>query len=163
MPFDFDVRRTPNVVPWPPLIYFSVALFAFLLHRVLAWQLLSGTGGWVPGFLVAGFGFAMDVWAMTVMVRARANILPHRPAGGLISWGPFAFTRNPIYLGNTIALFGLGIAFSGWFLLAAPLAAFATHHLAILREEEHLKRRFGIAWVAYSSRVPRWIGLPARD
>lgn len=161
MPFDF--RRTPNVFPWPPLIFFSLALVAFLLHRVLPWKLFSGTDGWLPGLLIAGCGFALDAWAMIVMAQARVNILPHRPAGGLVSWGPFAFTRNPIYLGNTVALFGIGIAFSGWFLFAAPIAAFAAHHLAVLREEEHLKSRFGIAWVAYSSRVPRWIGLPARD
>jgi protein-S-isoprenylcysteine O-methyltransferase Ste14 len=158
MPFDF--RRTPNIVPWPPLIYLSVATIALLLHRVAPWRLLSGADGHIPGIFLAGCGFALDVWAMFVMMNARVNILPHRPAGGLVSWGPFAFTRNPIYLGNTIAIFGIGVAFSGWFLLAAPLAAIIVHHLAILREEEHLKSRFGIAWVAYSSRVPRWIGVP---
>lgn len=158
MPFDF--RRTPNIVPWPPLIYFSVAMVAFLLHHLVPWRLLSGADGHIPGIVLAGCGFALDAWAMLVMLSARVNIMPHRPAGGLVSWGPFAFTRNPIYLGNTIAIFGIGIAFSGWFLLAAPLAAMIVHHLAVLREEEHLKSRFGIAWVAYSERVPRWIGIP---
>lgn len=161
MPFDF--RKTPNIIPWPPLIYLSVASVAFLLHRIAPWQLLSGTAGWGPGLIIAGCGFALDVWAMVVMAQAKANILPHRPAGALISWGPFAFTRNPIYLGNTTALVGIGVAFSGWFLLAALVAAFATDRLAVRREEEHLKARYGIAWIAYSSRVPRWIGLPARD
>ncbi|MDX1717154.1 MAG: methyltransferase, partial [Anderseniella sp.] len=43
---------------------------------------------------------------MWTMFSARTNILPHRAADRLVTHGPFALTRNPIYVGNTIAMLG---------------------------------------------------------
>jgi protein-S-isoprenylcysteine O-methyltransferase Ste14 len=93
------------------------------------------------------------------MSRQHANILPHRAATALVTSGPFALSRNPIYLGNTIAMAGAGLAFANpWFLPAALLAAVAVTRLAIRREEAHLAARFGAAWDAYSQRTARWFG-----
>ena len=114
--------------------------------RVIGWALLLS-------------GLGLDLAAMIVMTRHRANILPHRSATALVTTGPFAWSRNPIYLGNTIALCGAGLAFANpWFLLTALLAAFAVTRLAIQREEAHLARRFGAAWDAYRRRTGRWLG-----
>jgi protein-S-isoprenylcysteine O-methyltransferase Ste14 len=96
---------------------------------------------------------------MAVMWRARANILPHRAATALVTWGPFGFSRNPIYLGNTILLLGAGLAFGiAWFVPVAFAAAALTARLAIAREEAHLNARFGRAWREYAARVRRWVG-----
>jgi protein-S-isoprenylcysteine O-methyltransferase Ste14 len=93
------------------------------------------------------------------MARANANILPHRAATRLVTWGPFRLSRNPIYLGNTIMTASATLAFAKlWLLPAALIAATATHHLAILREEAHLDAMFGELWRAYTCRTARWIG-----
>jgi protein-S-isoprenylcysteine O-methyltransferase Ste14 len=105
-------------------------------------------------------GVLLDVSAMVVMARAHTTILPHHAASRLVTAGPFAWTRNPIYLGNTALLAGLGLATPArWFLPIAPAAAFAIDRLAIRREEAHLRARFGAAWDAYARVVPRWIGF----
>ena len=109
--------------------------------------------------ILAGLG--LDVATMVTMRRARANILPHRAATALVTGGPFALSRNPIYLGNTMMLGGAGLAFANaWFLLAAWMAARLVTVLAIQREEAHLASRFGAAWDAYARRTPRWLWLP---
>ena len=44
-----------------------------------------------------------------------------------------------------------------WFLLATPFAMFSVTKLAIEREEAYLERTFGAEYMAYKSRVKRWI------
>jgi protein-S-isoprenylcysteine O-methyltransferase Ste14 len=96
---------------------------------------------------------------MITMARAKANILPHRGATRLVTWGPFGVSRNPIYLGNTVMTASAALAFGKlWLLPAAIAAGFATHHLAILREEAHLAANFGDDWRAYLGRTSRWLG-----
>ena len=154
-----DYSKQPNIIPWPPLIYLLATGAAFLLHIFVPWQLLNNNLGWWLGLSIAAFGVILDFWAMIVMVRAATNVLPHRAAERLITWGPFAWTRNPIYLGNAIGLFGFGLAFSGWFLVMGLVAGIAINHFAIRREEFHLASRFDKEWETYCRKVPRWIGI----
>ena len=152
----------PNRIPWPPVLYGAAILVAIGLQQVLplgfpvpeAGAALRGVG-WVLLALGAGF----DISAMVTMARARANILPHRAATALVESGPFAISRNPIYLGNTMMMVGAGLAFGNpWLIVTGLVAAGLVLKLAILREERHLAALFGPAWLAYRSRVRRWIG-----
>ncbi|MFG1416448.1 isoprenylcysteine carboxylmethyltransferase family protein [Xanthobacter sp. V0B-10] len=160
-----SLARRPNSLPWPPMIY-GAALIAGL---GLGWLLplgwpaaLSGLPMRTGGAGVALLGLGLDLWAVATLHRAHTNILPHRGADHLVTHGPFALTRNPIYLGNTLLVLGLGLALlNAWLAAAALAAALATDHLAARREEWHLAARFGPAFTAYAARVPRWIG-PAR-
>jgi protein-S-isoprenylcysteine O-methyltransferase Ste14 len=96
---------------------------------------------------------------MFTMQRQRANILPHRAATALVTSGPFAWSRNPIYLGNTVAMIGVAFAFANpWFIPAAFVAARVVVPLAIRREEAHLAEQFGEAWEAYRRQTNRWLG-----
>jgi len=156
----FDLTARPNVVPWPPLLYALAVVVALVVDH--AWPLRFGLptvvreGAWV--LLVAGL--SLDLSAIFTMARARTNIMPHRAAGRLVDWGPFAYSRNPIYTGNTLALIGLSLALDRVWLLAAAFAAAAlTQTLAIRREEAHCEARFGEAWRDYAAHVPRWFGL----
>jgi protein-S-isoprenylcysteine O-methyltransferase Ste14 len=94
---------------------------------------------------------------MREMHRHRANILPHRAATALVTSGPFALSRNPIYLGNTLLMTGAALLFGSLWLLAAALAAAVlVWALAIRREEVHLAAQFGDAWTEYTQRTRRW-------
>lgn len=156
-----DYSHRPNRVPWPPMIYIAVTLTALGLHLTWPMGLLpSMTGQWMrgSGLALAGLGIALDLAAMVALRRARTNILPHRGADHLVTHGVFARSRNPIYLGNTFLLAGLGLALaSAWLFAGALVAAFLVDRLAIRREERHLAARFGQAFADYAERVPRWI------
>ena len=122
------------------------------------------TGAFAAGGLLVVVALGLDLWAMVEMRRRRANILPHRAATALVMTVPFAWSRNPIYLANGLLLLGLGGLFdNAWFFVAAPVAAFATDRLAILREERHLAALFGAAWSAYVISVSRWFGRRMRS
>ncbi len=148
----------PNTIPWPPLIQAGAAVAALALDH------FDPIGG-VPdamwtGFCVSCLGFGLDVAAAVTLRRHRANILPHRAATRLVVTGPFAVSRNPIYLGNTILLIGLGLALENdWFFVTTVIAVWLVTQLAIKREERHLAAKFGPAWDAYRARVPRWLRI----
>lgn len=155
------VEDRPNTLPWPPMIYIAAAALAVVLHFVVPLP-------WLPdplreflfavGWLVVAGAVVIDVSAMRAMRRARTTIMPHRAAEHLVTSGPFSFTRNPIYLGNTMLMIGIGLIVGiAWFILLAPLAAFATTRLAIEREERHLATRFGRKYRDYAKKVRRWI------
>lgn len=157
-----DLER-PNRIPWPPLLYGAAILAAIGAQFVLPLGL-----GWIPrpfsdilfaiGWLVIAGALALDFAAMAAMRKAQTTILPHKRSDHLVSSGPFGITRNPIYLGNTMLMIGVGLV-SGiaWFIVLAFVAAFATQKLAIEREEAHLTHRFGKPYRDYMKKVRRWI------
>ena len=155
-----DLRARPNSLPWPPIILAAALALGFALERVAPWGALLP--GWAAsvGYAIAALGLALDVWAMATMTRARTNILPNQAADRLVTSGPFAFSRNPIYLGNTLLTFGVGLAARApWLLPLAFVAALLVERLAIRREEAHLDAKFGPAWKAYAAATPRWLGF----
>ena len=155
------LRDRPNTIPWPPLLYSGAALIALGLQSVL--PLPWPDGVWravlmMAGLFLAAAGIALDLATMMTFRHHRTTVLPHRPATRLITDGPFRYSRNPIYVGNTLLVAGAGLAFGiGWLIPAALAAALATAKLAIAREEQHLALRFGEDWQAYAARTPRWL------
>ena len=152
--------EAPNRIPWPPILYGLALLVGVGLGKVApapAW--LDGPVARGLGGLLLALGLGLDLAAAITMWRRRANILPHRAATALVTSGPFAWSRNPIYLGNTTALCGAGLAFANpWLIGTGLIAAVAVNRLAIVREEAHLARLFGGDWEAYCRRTPRWLG-----
>jgi len=153
-----DVATRPNRIPWPPLIYAACVVGAVAIGRL--WPLDLGTDLRPVGIAIMLIGLGCDGTAMVTMRRFRANILPHRAATELVTTGPFAWSRNPIYLGNTLMLAGAAPTFgAAWFLVLSPVAVALVTVLAIRREERHLAARFGSVWAAYAARTPRWFGI----
>ena len=123
----------------------------------------AGLGGQLPvrvaGIVLVACGLLLDVLAMASMHRSGTNIMPHRPAGTLLTDSVFAWSRNPIYLGNALLLTGIGLAADiAWFLPAAAVAIALTDRLAVRREEVHLAAKFGTAYRDYESSTRRWFG-----
>src|SRR5262249_3409523 len=96
--------------------------------------------------------------AVRAMTRARTTLDPNGMPDHLVTNGPFAITRNPIYLANTLLMIGVGLIFGiVWFLALAVVAAFATQKVAIEREEKVLAEKFGKRYRDYAKRIRRWI------
>jgi protein-S-isoprenylcysteine O-methyltransferase Ste14 len=148
-------------VPWPPLVYL-VALLAGIGLRLaypLPWfqDLLAGllfAIGWIAVLACV----ALWVTAIRAMKAARTTLNPNGIPEKLLTAGPFAVSRNPLYLANALFLIAIGlIVGSAWFILAAFLAAFATQKLSIEKEEKVLAQKFGKKYRDYAKRVRRWI------
>jgi protein-S-isoprenylcysteine O-methyltransferase Ste14 len=155
--------NAPNTVPWPPILFVTAALIGVCLHWLIPLGWATGATRFVLlmiGVLLVASAVALEIAAAMAFRKARTSIMPHRAATTLVTSGPFRFTRNPIYLGNTMLVAGAGLVFGvGWLPVAAIAAAVAVHFLAVLREERHLANIFGDEWQQYAQRVPRWVRL----
>lgn len=82
-------------------------------------------------------------------------------ASVLCSSGPFAYLRNPLYLGNVIIYAGMVLIAGGefvWILLPVTLTFFFLEYgLIISLEEETLRQKFNKEYGEYLSMVPRLI------
>ena len=157
-----DLKASPNAVPWPPIILVLSAAAALALERyapgVIPLPLGVFGAGPVLGWILMALGAGLDIWSILTFKAHQTNVLPHRAAGTLVTSGPYAFSRNPIYLGNTLMLAGAAFAFAlPWFLPVAFVAAILFYVLAIRPEETHMALKFGPAWDDYAARTPRWI------
>merc|ERR1719361_204226 len=84
----------------------------------------------------------------------------------LVTSGPYAYSRNPMYLAYLMMYSSAGIFFLNWIFLSVPL--FGVAGLAfnfydktyIPIEEDKLTRKFGERYICYKAITPKWIGIP---
>ena len=79
------------------------------------------------------------------------------PPDHVIDTGPYAYTRNPMYLGHLIFMAGLALTFWSWFALFLFAVRAVWFHSRVLHDEERLQEIFGAEYEAYRARVKRWI------
>jgi protein-S-isoprenylcysteine O-methyltransferase Ste14 len=107
------------------------------------------------------FGASGLLFAMGLALRVWAQVHIRRRLGrevSLTTSGPYAFTRNPLYIGNTIILVALTIMSELlWFAPVMLLWCALVYNLAVRYEESHLRQRFGAAYEEYMRTVPRWV------
>ena len=76
----------------------------------------------------------------------------------LVTWGPFAVIRHPIYTGLFAAMLAMAVAFGHWraLIVGVPLYWIGTW-LRVAQEEKLLRAQFGAAYDAYAARVKRFV------
>ncbi|MEZ5817432.1 MAG: isoprenylcysteine carboxylmethyltransferase family protein [Hyphomicrobiaceae bacterium] len=151
----------PSTFPWPPVLLAAAVLIAVGLDRwVLRLPVPWADMGAIHfiGMVLLLAGVILVLWAAFQFPRHATSIRPDRGSNALVAGGPYAFSRNPIYLGEAIALLGGGISFNRlWLIVVVPAFMLVVTRLAIEREEAYLERRFGSAFSDYKARVRRWI------
>jgi len=79
------------------------------------------------------------------------------PPERLVSSGPYAYTRNPMYLGHIIFLIGLTLTLQSWFAALITIAVAIWFHIRVLGDEKKLASTLGKPYVDYVNAVKRWI------
>lgn len=153
-------RAKPLTYPWPPMLYAVAVLVAVALERLAPISVIHSHGWvpWIAGSALIIVAISLDIWAMKTLIERHTAVLPHRCSSHLVTCGPFRFTRNPIYLGYTIMMVGLGlVTLNPWFFIAASLSVAVTTAFAVRNEELHLLSRFGFEYERYCRATSRWI------
>jgi protein-S-isoprenylcysteine O-methyltransferase Ste14 len=110
---------------------------------------------WLGVLMVAGAELLRlsAVRQIGVISRTRSDRL-----GALVDGGPFAFVRNPLYIGNIALWAGFTLSARLPRLLPVVVIALALAYHAIVRwEEDLLERRLGESYRRYARAVPRWL------
>lgn len=117
----------------------------------------------VPGIAIAGgmlfaLGAVIAGWALVIFRKARTTTVPGRASAKLVTWGPYRFTRNPMYVCLTLAYLGeAGLLRQVWPVLVLPLTVAYLNWIVIPVEEARLTEVFPDDYQQYRSRVRRWI------
>ena len=143
---------------WPPVAVGGPLTLGLLLSAMVGDTLRTSWVTVVLGWLlVVAFG-VWNGWALVTISRHRTALLPGGASTTVIDSGPFARSRNPLYLGLLAGSAGLALlAGSLWALAALPLEWVLLHWGAVLPEERYLAEKFGTTYAEYSGRVRRWV------
>jgi len=145
----------------PPFLFVIGILVGWMLDRyVLSLPLSSVAGSAIKpvGWILLALGFILAGWGIMTFRRAKTAINPHASASQLVTYGPYRFTRNPMYTGLTFEYLGAAALLdSGWAIIVLPIVLFVLVRTVISREESYLNDAFGADYGAYKARVRRWL------
>jgi protein-S-isoprenylcysteine O-methyltransferase Ste14 len=128
-------------------------------------------GAWSVGWLLVAAGAAIYAACLLRFLAAGGTpaIFFTRPVRVLIGEEPrrlvqgwlYSLSRNPMYVGVVLAVFGQAIVFASRAIAIYGAFLWLMFHLVVVAlEEPHLHDRHGAAYEDYCRRVPRWLRLP---
>lgn len=155
----------------PELIFSPIRLAAvaggWFAAAIVAWRPLPWQPSAATRWLLLGTGFAAFVGGLAFAVAGRlalgSSYRPSSTVGAslatghrLVTDGPYALVRHPMYLGLALMAFGSLALYrtwtTAWFVVQLPVLAVRAR-----REETLLEEVFGDEWRHYAARVPPWL------
>ncbi len=125
--------------------------------------ILGAPDGTAIAEMIAVFALAAAVIGLffassRAMGRNWAIVARTRDDHQLVTWGPFAVVRNPIYIALFAWILVMALALGHWrgLILAVPLYWIGTW-MRVRREEALLRTQFGADYDAYAARVKRFV------
>ncbi len=117
----------------------------------------SWEGNSLGGGLVATLSFVLVVIAAFGRIWSALYISGYKE-DRVVSEGPYAMVRNPLYVFSFLGALGLGLVTRHFWIVAIIVGAFILYYpLVVLAEERNLQQKFGQAYLEYASKVPRFL------
>ncbi|HXZ02376.1 MAG TPA: isoprenylcysteine carboxylmethyltransferase family protein [Stellaceae bacterium] len=156
-----EQRRAPLLVTIPPPIIYAAT---FAVGMAVDW-LMPWSPDWTGSDLVQWLGWAFIIAGLllgpgsaSLFALRRTTLNPAGQPARLVTNGPFAVSRNPMYAGVTMIYLGAALALGKlWPLVLVVLPWATTNWIVIPFEEARLRNTFGQAYVDYCRRVRRWV------
>ena len=150
----------PKVIVFPPIILATTIALGSVLQwlwpigllatAIQTWRIPVGVAVILAGVLLAATG-------RRTLVRLGTNVSPLQPTTALATDGVFGWTRNPLYSGGMLVIFGIALVFALDLLLLLIVPSLLVLHFGVVkREEEYLERKFGHRYRIYRSNVARY-------
>lgn len=137
-------RITISIACFTALIVFNLAVLRRHPSNPLAiWQWNSGIG---LALILAGLGIRS--WSAGTLIKVQE----------LITSGPYALSRNPLYVGSFLMMYGFALIMSDWLsiaFIAGPMSVL--YYFQVLNEEKYLFALHPEQWQSYIKRTSRFI------
>ena len=150
---NFDIITIKNVYIKRFIIITCTVLYYFLLFAIaLDFPFIDLRAFY--RFYVHWYGSALCfmgvIWFISAVITLNNN------QNNLITTGPFAINRNPMYTGILLILAGVFITFANWIFIVYFIVVLYITHRQIIKEEIILKNIYGEKYLAYCKRVRRY-------
>jgi protein-S-isoprenylcysteine O-methyltransferase Ste14 len=110
------------------------------------------------GAAVFALGAVIAGWGWWTFHKAGTTTVPGQRSSQLVTWGPYRYTRNPMYVGLTIAYLGEAVLQRQiWPVILLPLVIAYVNGVVIPVEQAKLTEVFGQEYARYQQRVRRWL------
>lgn len=109
------------------------------------------------GVLLLVSGGALNVWSLVERRRRTTGKFELEQPQSLVTTGPYAQSRNPMYVGWWFIHLGIGLLRGSAWMAATVPAAVLVEHPGVVDEERMLDREFGDEFARYRERVPRYV------
>ncbi|MFX1368333.1 MAG: methyltransferase family protein [Promethearchaeota archaeon] len=156
-------RKQPPIRVLVPVTFVLFSAVSIIIIYVLSlpWNLpihfLLSVG---TGLVLLATGFPLIILTLRSLSLNRAfgdELYLASEQSKLITTGPYAYTRNPLYLSATILFIGWTLLLRYTFLLLVTVMYLFLFRFAAKWEEEELAERFGEEYLSYKKRVPFFI------
>ena len=107
-----------------------------------------------PSIRLIGLGLILIVPGLIIRAMASGHV---RKNETLATTGPYAYTRNPLYLGSLLIALGFAVAARSWWMVVAIVVMFLTIYLPVIRSEEAYLRSTFPEFDEYAMNVPRML------
>jgi len=149
-----SVRFPPPLVPVIALVV-GLALQHFVARISIV---EAGSLPLVLAFVFGGAGIVLIASALRLFHASGQDPKPWEATPEIIATGIYAYTRNPMYLGMGLLQAGIGFGLdNGWIVGLVPVSWLLIYTIAIRHEEAYLTRKFGSAYIDYTTVVRRWL------
>ena len=148
-----------NIPRLPPLfLVLALALAMLAIDRIFPQFRVLLLLSVYPGVVLIVAGVLLVMLSAGMFRLRKTTINPFGEPAAMVQDGFYRFSRNPMYLGMLLVLFGVGLWLGNVLaLLLAPVFVAIMNRQYIVREEQLLDSRFGDAYQTYRRRVRRWI------
>ena len=164
---DVSTSRKPTRSPFRlllrvPVPWVFILTYLFGAGQEYAFPLRASNaksrGVSVAGGVLFAIGAIIAGWGLVTFRRARTTTVPGESSSRLVNWGPYRFSRNPMYVGLTLAYLGeAGILQQVWPVILLPLTVAYVNWVVIPLEESKLREVFGGRYDEYRMKVRRWL------
>lgn len=142
----------------PPFLFLSCILLMIGLNVLLPTQQYLHAPFTYLGVLLIIIGLIMAFYIKNMFKQIDTEIDTFKKPRKFVDSGLFSISRNPIYLGFTIALIGVAVLIGNLVsLIGVFIFFFITNSWYIPYEEENMEKEFGNDYKIYKSKVRRWI------
>lgn len=144
------------------LVLTIIVVSGISVDRVLRLPVLMSAPWIVAGAIPMLLGLYLEAWGTYVFWKFGGGTPnPQAPPTLLVVKGPYALSRNPLYLGRLLILVGLALLAGSVGTLLLSLVLFSGLDLVLIpREERRLKTKFGGRYSEYMANVARWVPRP---
>ena len=143
---------------WPPvwlLIFMATASVQTQIWNPLEY---TSTVATTLGVSAIVFGVILMAVSFVMFLRHRTSVVPKRTPKSIITIGPYRYSRNPIYVADTIILAGYVLTLGSVLSIAlVPIFAWVIRTRFINGEEANIRIEFGEAYDEYCKQTRRWI------
>lgn len=144
----------------PPIVAVAAAALIWVIGPLVPGLSFKFPGQQAIAAGLVAIGVVLDLVCVADFFRRRTTVNPLHPekAARLITSGAYRMSRNPMYLGLSLALLGWAFFISNAAgVLVVPVFMFYLTQFQIKPEEQALEQLFGADYHAYAAKVRRWL------